>query len=133
MPHPRTNSSRDFFIVLLSFLPTVANARAAARRDIEEYFVLETMVAVNIFARAAAPLGPKLVDPSYHSPGGRATRLSPRRALLGARGGDGARRHVLLANTCGRPALSRRGLFASHEIRSSSKFLRFLDQVTRPK
>ena len=33
-------------IVLLSFLPTVANARAAARRDLEEYFVLETMVAV---------------------------------------------------------------------------------------
>ena len=29
-------------IVLLSFLPTVAFARAAARRDIEEYFVLET-------------------------------------------------------------------------------------------
>ena len=29
-------------IVLLTILPTVAFARAAARRDIEEYFVLET-------------------------------------------------------------------------------------------
>ena len=29
-------------IVLLTFLPTVAFARAAARRDIEEYFALET-------------------------------------------------------------------------------------------
>jgi len=47
-----------------------------------------------IFARAAANCL-KLVDASYYSPGGRATRFVARRALLGARGGDGARRHVL--------------------------------------
>ena len=45
-----------------------------------------------IFARAAANCL-KLVDASYYSPGGRATRFVARRALLGARGGDGARRH----------------------------------------
>ena len=37
------NLHRETLIVLLTFLPTVAFARAAARRDIEEYFVLETM------------------------------------------------------------------------------------------
>ena len=89
---------------MLTFLPTVAFARAAARRGIEEYFVLETMGKLYYFARAAAPNGPKLVDLSYHSPGGRATRFVAPARVLGARGGDGARRHVLLANTCGGPA-----------------------------
>ena len=37
------NLHRETFIVLFACLPTVAFARAAARRDIEEYFVLETM------------------------------------------------------------------------------------------
>ena len=56
-PHasPRSPNHRlATLIVLLTFLPTVAFARAAARRDIEEYFALETMEGV---ARAsAAPL-----------------------------------------------------------------------------
>ena len=38
-------------IALLTFLPTVAFARAAARRDIEEYFVWK-QGSCNIFARA---------------------------------------------------------------------------------
>ena len=35
------NLHRETFIVLFACLPTVAFARAAARRDIEEYFALE--------------------------------------------------------------------------------------------
>ena len=38
----RVNHRLASRIVLLTFLATVAFARAAARRDIEEYFVLET-------------------------------------------------------------------------------------------
>ena len=46
---PAYKNSRDFFIVLLSFLPTVANARAAARRDIERVLRVETMEGSEIF------------------------------------------------------------------------------------
>ena len=97
------------FIVLLSFLPTVAFARAAARREYREYFVFKnrTMEAVKYFCARGGILGPKLVDASYQSPAGGPPALSPRRALLGARGGDGARRSLPAAGRAHLPCVAK--------------------------
>ena len=110
---------------------TRAPPRAVISRELLR---VETMEGSELFLRARRPKGHKLVDPSHHSPGGRVTRfVGPARAPGRTRRRRRAATRLAGEHIWRPPGLIPQRAFASREIRSSSEFLRFLDQVTHPK